>query len=221
MVNRNITIAQFMGFDIGKKVEYVPSEYPACMRNSEHLIVSNEDNLPFHTDWRWLMEVVDKIVKTPAPIWEHYVDDYSIKTFGFKDGEFMFRFNGFGLHKASTMIDAVYSAVNEFVNATKYSVFDHDTGDYLFSGRNSATKEDCFMAYLQYRQNDLGEWWRDNEIIAPKFHSLYHDLSDDLVDKKANYLWEEWVKEVVLHPDFVLQDMACCNFSLSEHHGIS
>ena len=57
----NKIIAEFMGFEIKNKINYVPSSLPNCMKNAEHLKVDKSENLPFHNDWIWLMEVVEKI----------------------------------------------------------------------------------------------------------------------------------------------------------------
>ncbi len=58
---KNIVIAEFMGFEIKNKINYVPSSLPNCMKNAEHLKVDKSENLPFHNDWNWLMQVVEKI----------------------------------------------------------------------------------------------------------------------------------------------------------------
>jgi hypothetical protein len=57
----NKIIAKFMGFEIKNKINYVPSSLPKCMKDAEHLKVNKSENLPFHNDWNWLMEVVEKI----------------------------------------------------------------------------------------------------------------------------------------------------------------
>ena len=57
----NKIIAEFMGFEIKNKINYVPPSLPICMKDAEHLIVNKSENLPFHNDWNWLMEVVEKI----------------------------------------------------------------------------------------------------------------------------------------------------------------
>lgn len=60
-IENNRLIAEFMGFEMTHKINYIPSKYPDCIKNHEHLKVDNEDNLPFHSDWNWLMLVVEKI----------------------------------------------------------------------------------------------------------------------------------------------------------------
>lgn len=60
-IENNKLIAEFLGFEMSHKINYVPSYLPNCMKNSEHLKINNPDNLPFHLDWNWLMQVVEKI----------------------------------------------------------------------------------------------------------------------------------------------------------------
>ena len=57
----NKIIAKFMGFEIKNKINYIPPSLPNCMKNAEHLKADKSENLPFHNDWNWLMEVVEKI----------------------------------------------------------------------------------------------------------------------------------------------------------------
>ena len=61
METNNKIIAEFMGFEIKNKINYVPSSLPNCMKKAEHLKVDKSENLPFHNDWNWLMQVVEKI----------------------------------------------------------------------------------------------------------------------------------------------------------------
>ena len=61
ITENNKIIAKFMGFEIKNKINYVPPSLPNCMKNAEHLKVDKSENLPFHNDWNWLMEVVEKI----------------------------------------------------------------------------------------------------------------------------------------------------------------
>ncbi len=60
-LENNKLIAEFMEFEISHKINHVPSYLPNCMKNSEHLKINNPDNLPFHSNWDWLMQVVEKI----------------------------------------------------------------------------------------------------------------------------------------------------------------
>ena len=61
METNNKIIAEFMGFEIKNKINYVPSSLPNFMKKAEHLKVDKSENLPFHNDWNWLMQVVEKI----------------------------------------------------------------------------------------------------------------------------------------------------------------
>ena len=98
-----------------------------------------------------------------------------------------------------------------------------DINDYLHTGRNSLNKEDALHDYLHYRSPDLGEWYANNEEIAPNFDTRYKDLPESavigLIDNENNSLFEEWVEEVVTTEkgvEFIMQDMAACNFALEE-----
>lgn len=68
----------------------------------------------YKTDWAWLMPVVERICK-------HKFEDGEtvyVRTFGMINedtGAFMVRFNRYGLHEGRDLIDAVYSAVVEFI----------------------------------------------------------------------------------------------------------
>ena len=106
----NKIIAKFMGFEIKNKINYVPPSLPNCMKNAEHLKVDKSENLPFHNDWNWLMEVVEKI--------ESILPDDSIITIEYKncfipvlDDEEPFTIEGGG----KTKIEAVYNACLEFI----------------------------------------------------------------------------------------------------------
>jgi hypothetical protein len=61
-------MALFMGFELTHKINYIPSKYPNFIKNNEHLKVDNSDNLPFHSNWNWLMEVVEKIESIGAVV---------------------------------------------------------------------------------------------------------------------------------------------------------
>ena len=71
-----------------------------------------------------------------------------------------------------------------------FSIFDMDTNDYLYTGRNSETERECLESYLMYRDN---EYWGDE---YPK------NLSKAIKkEPKEN----------------ILEDMNFCNFILREH----
>lgn len=80
-----------------------------------------DSQLKYHESWEWLMKVIEKISKIPLLNWDNTVctDPQDVcwpRTFGMptEDGKrIMFRFNGFSLHEAETLIEAAYMAVYE------------------------------------------------------------------------------------------------------------
>lgn len=78
-------------------------------------------SLKYHESWEWLMKVIEKISKIPLLNWDNTIctDPQDVcwpRTFGMptEDGKrIMFRFNGFSLHEAETLIEAAYMAVYE------------------------------------------------------------------------------------------------------------
>lgn len=78
------------------------------------------ENLKYHSSWDWLMPVVEKISKVPLIGAEDLQDTCYPRTFGMlnlETGNLMVRFNGMFLNEAPKLIDAVWMAVVEFVNA--------------------------------------------------------------------------------------------------------
>ena len=110
METNNKIIAEFMGFEIKNKINYVPSSLPNFMKKAEHLKVDKSENLPFHNDWNWLMQVVEKI--------ESLLPDDSFVTIEHKscwipiyDDE-----QPFGIEcREETKKQAVYNACIEFI----------------------------------------------------------------------------------------------------------
>ena len=76
----------------------------------------------YHTSWDWLMPVVEKISKERLEHWDgtkctDIIDTCYPITFNMptENGKVMFRFKGFSLHEADTLIEAVWQAVIEFI----------------------------------------------------------------------------------------------------------
>jgi hypothetical protein len=120
----NKLIAEFMGRHQSKcGVFYVKSDGSASRFAKKHPRFCN-----YNSDWRWIMPVVDKIsayvYDTPEYnsdgniIVHHPKDRAYTRTFGMIDdesGDYMVRINRMSLHKAPKLIDAVYSAVVEWI----------------------------------------------------------------------------------------------------------
>lgn len=70
----------------------------------------NETELRFHTDWNWLMQVVEKIESL-----KHCQIDISLNwcRIGYKDT--LFNYDSRNYFKGLTKIDAVYNACVEFI----------------------------------------------------------------------------------------------------------
>jgi len=115
-------VAQFMGAkvekpysdydDISGSMFYYSKEYP-----SPHIFLNVPlSGIKYDSCFSWLMPVIEKIAKLKL------YDDSELEfsaypiTFGrFDDGLFMFRLNNFPLHTATTLIEAAYEGVVEFI----------------------------------------------------------------------------------------------------------
>src|SRR6185503_3530169 len=80
----------------------------------------NIKDLKYHSDWKQLMMVIEKISKirlrnTDGTECTDVQDVCYPRTFGMPgpEGKPMFRFNGFCLHTGDTLIEAAYAAVYE------------------------------------------------------------------------------------------------------------
>lgn len=74
-------------------------------------------NYHYERDWNLLMLVIEKISKEPLIGAESHHDVCYPVTFNMPhtDGTVMVRLAGFGLHHGTTLIEAAYAAVVEFV----------------------------------------------------------------------------------------------------------
>lgn len=119
IADMNGTIAEFMGLE-----RYEDSSGIWFKREGQIKCMHTKlQDLGYHTSWNELMPVVEKISKMPllkvdnSPC-THPQDVCYPRTFGMptEDGkQVMFRFNGFSLHIADRLIDAVYRAVYEVI----------------------------------------------------------------------------------------------------------
>jgi hypothetical protein len=98
-----------------------------------------------------------------------------------------------------------------------WSIFDHDCNKYLEVCKNSRTRRECFINYLGYRQDDLGDWWKCNKKVAPNFYEKHKNLDiTKISDKAFDVLFKDFCREA--SDNFVEQDMELANFSIVFHH---
>lgn len=114
----NRVIAEFMGVYKNNKWMVLPDrKYALSTRYYP-------STLKYHSDWNWLMPVVEKISKIPLQNYDgtaciDLADTCHPITFNMPDeeGNVMFRFKGFSLHRGKTLIEAAYSAVYEVIES--------------------------------------------------------------------------------------------------------
>lgn len=121
------SIDKFMGFHIQQYGGGMNNKFVRFNKEGLKQFESNDRYGEYHSDWNWLMRVVEKISK-------HVYEEQGIRdgvnteimihrayprTFGMinnETGQFMFRFNWCGLFEADTLIEAAYMAVVEFIH---------------------------------------------------------------------------------------------------------
>jgi len=108
LIENNKLIAEFM------KLEKYHSSAKEWLKNK---CIYSDEELPYNSDWNWLMEVVEKISEIPLDDAESNDDMCYPRTFGMKDdvGRYMVRFNGCGLCFGEDFIESVYNACVEFI----------------------------------------------------------------------------------------------------------
>ncbi len=110
IIDNNRVIAEFMGWLAGESASYFEHiNLPEKFRVYSHvnfITQSNYHRLKFHSDWSWLMPVVEKIESLS---WEVairstycHINRGTVKDFGYTYGK--------------TKIESVYSAVITFIN---------------------------------------------------------------------------------------------------------
>lgn len=121
----NKLIAEFLGFISDKAMVYrVPNLFPDKGYESGYTEFSL-NAIGFEKDWNMLIPVVEKIAKIEikdSPVMyngeDTFYDSYYPRTFGLissETKEFMVRINRFGLHYSTSLIEATWLAVVEFL----------------------------------------------------------------------------------------------------------
>jgi hypothetical protein len=104
----NRLITEFMGL----KSPYELPQFGTLKINGEFKTEFNEDQLKYHKDWNWLMEVVDKIDSIELKNNTFAVDIFQTGCQIFQYGEYN---NEFITTEGKTRIEATYDAVVRFI----------------------------------------------------------------------------------------------------------
>lgn len=136
-VKGNKLIAEFMNTKINNDVCFDEIHIP--LSKAKTSFVGNKEygryeinggqynafTLKYHLSWDWLMPVIEKICKLEIADnviinngEDSFFDSYYPRTFGMINSEtkeFMVRINRHGLHQSSSLIEATYSSVVEFI----------------------------------------------------------------------------------------------------------
>lgn len=121
----NKIIAEFMGgvylrkecpfdYHIIEEIKFNKGNHPH-IPNADYSTTEQLVHLRYHCDWSWLMPVLERLQEVPIGKTEFIYP----RTFGMRNEEtnqFMVRLNGFSLHQADTLIEAVYSSILEVIS---------------------------------------------------------------------------------------------------------
>ena len=109
----NKLIAEFMGLEI------IDRPYGNGFVTLSETEICDVDDLSYHTDWNWLMPVVEKICHTNVNLGGDYVDYAYPRTFGMLNqstGQLMIRLNGHQVFESSSLLETTYTAVADFIH---------------------------------------------------------------------------------------------------------
>jgi hypothetical protein len=117
---QNKLIAEFMGYKFHKN--HILNDVKGVYKKKNYMPMLPTD-FSYHSNWSWLMPVVEKIAKLETTEIIHngedsYFDSYYPRTFAMVNAEtkdFMVRINRFSLHQSNSLIEATYQAVIQFV----------------------------------------------------------------------------------------------------------
>ena len=121
--DQNKLIAEFIDFPYNDPEQFIVTDYNVAFTCER---VGTLDDLKYHSSWDWLMPVVEKIAKIE---YEHQIgedgkresDRAYLLTFAMindETGDFMIRFNRCSLYQASTLIEATWLAVIDYIKET-------------------------------------------------------------------------------------------------------
>lgn len=119
----NKLIAVFMGLELEEilfgKYVYAREEFKDVHKLNTYYTEFYEPNeLLYDFSWDWLMPVVEKICRLRVGDGKDFIDFSYPRTFGMlntKTDEIMVRLNGFSLKEASTLIEALWKSIVEFI----------------------------------------------------------------------------------------------------------
>lgn len=112
----NIAIAGFMGEKLFVKPDGEVRIWRGNNRDYNFKVWAK-----YHSSWDWLMPVVEKIITYEFPLEDDLpfgADTAYLRTFGMINndtGKKMVRFNRFGINESSSIIEATWLAVIEFI----------------------------------------------------------------------------------------------------------
>lgn len=128
-VTGNKAIADFLGwgkYEDGETYNF-PNLYPIYNIDSPEnteCITEQISKAEFHTNWAWLMPVIEKIIRTQIEYEDATLSDtYYLRIFGMlneETGHLMVRFNACDFFEAKKLIDAAWLAVVDFVKWYNY-----------------------------------------------------------------------------------------------------
>jgi len=107
----NLAIAKFMGYG---QDEFGAITSPLFSNSPLYKV----GDLKYHSDWSFLMPVLEKICRLKIGDGEEYVEYATPRTFGMLNpgtGMIMVRLNGMQCFEATTLYEATYNAVVDFI----------------------------------------------------------------------------------------------------------
>tara|TARA_R110002012_G_scaffold16116_1_gene62712 strand:- start:594 stop:929 length:336 start_codon:yes stop_codon:yes gene_type:complete len=95
------------------------------------------------------------------------------------------------------------------------SIYDRDLNKLLVDNKPIISAYKYFLEYVG--EEFLGEWWNDNEEIAPIFSKIMKSISDDKFNEVYNSLFSLWIDEVVTTKkgrEYIKEEIYAYNFEI-------